>query len=882
MNKHVCIIDGNSLMHRGYHAISFDARANDGTPTNAVLGFLNMFFRYLDVIKPDYIACAFDVGKCTHRLAIFPEYKANRPHMDDDLRVQFPIIEEILRTLDVPIIKVEGWEGDDVLGSISKMCDVDGIKCSIITGDKDANQLIGDNVEIVTSDFRGNIQVRDKLYVRSKFNLDVSQFIDYLALMGDSIDNIPGVKGVGDKRAVELLNKYDNLEGIYAHLDDFKGKLKENIENCEDMAYLSRELATINCDLAIDIDIKNGKSFDFNMADAETVFKNYSLYKSFDKLKNTKALLDSENADRTDSRPVEYPELINSRHILDRVSNDVNSGKFVALSYVLPSKKQLKANPDMGSILGVAGQSWMAHTCVDPQIIKFLVENSVLIGYDVKDILELAYPHDTNIEAVIDESALLEGSYFDLHVLANSLNTSQTFTKQEDFFNEYSDDYFSADTDICEKACKFAYITLTKMNDLADKLAGIGEDAFYVFNNIDMPLLGTLCLIERNGCNVSDIELKKVGDVLKKKIDELQQKIYEIAGEEFNIGSPLVLSKILFDKLGINSSKKTKTGKSTSVDVLKDLQDDYPICGYVIEYREYKKLVNTYIDALPKIKKSDGLVHTTFNLASTATGRLSSTEPNLQNIPVRTALGKQIRAAFHALADSSVFMSADYSQIELRLLAHLSGDKALIEAFKSGEDFHAQTAAKIFNCTLADVDSIMRSKAKAVNFGIVYGQSAFTLAKQIHVSVAEAKEFIDSYYRHYPSVKEYLNECISSATNSGYATTMFGRKRSIPELFSSNSRTVAAGQRIAKNMPMQGSAADIIKLAMLRLQAKLIDGGYKSKIMIQVHDELDLSVPEDEVDTVSKLVKDVMENVAELKVPLIVDVNYGKSWAEAH
>lgn len=882
MNRHICVIDGNSLMHRGYHAISFDARSNDGTPTNAVLGFLNMFFRYLDFIKPDYIACAFDVGKCTHRLDIFPEYKANRPHMDDDLRVQFPVIEEILQTLDIPILKVEGWEGDDILGTVSRMCDDNNIKCSIITGDKDANQLINDNVEIVTSDFRGNIQVRDSEYVKAKFNLDVSQFIDYLALMGDSIDNIPGIKGVGDKRAVELLNKYGNLEGIYAHLDDFKGKWKENIETCEDMAYLSRELATINCDLDLDINISNGSSFDFNLEDAEGVFKHYSLYKSFDKLKATKAILDSEKSAGREFKSIVYPEIIDESYVFDRMSTDINAGKFVALSYVFPSKRQLKSNPYLTPVLGIAGEDWMSDIKPDAEIIKYLVEDSVLIGYDVKEILEIAYPHDTNVETLIDEKTLIEGSYFDLHVIANSIDTSRVFSKQEEFYTEHSSEEFDTETDIFEKARKFAYINLNMMNDFSDDLSNISEDAFYVFNNIDMPLLGTLCLIERNGCNVDDSELNCVGDILKKKINILQNKIYEIAGEEFNIDSPQVLSKVLFEKLGINSSKKTKTGKSTSVEVLRELKDEHPICGYVIEYREYKKLVSTYIDALPKIKKSDGLIHTTFNLASTATGRLSSTEPNLQNIPVRSNIGRQIRESFHSLDDTSVFLSADYSQIELRLLAHLSGDEALIDAFKSGEDFHAQTAAKIFNVALSDVDSAMRSKAKAVNFGIVYGQSAFTLAKQIHVENSEAKEFIDNYYTHYSGVKRYLDDCIKSATDTGYATTMFGRKRSIPELFSDNARVVAAGQRIAKNMPMQGSAADIIKLAMISLQSKLVEEGLHSKIMIQVHDELDLSVPKDEIDTVSKLVKDVMENVTQLRVPLIVDVNYGQNWAEAH
>lgn len=876
MPKKICAIDGNSLMHRAFHAISAPMTAPDGSPTNAIFGFLNMFFKYVSDLKPDLTVCAFDCGKATRRLEIYEKYKESRPPMDDRLRLQFPIIEELLGAMGVPIIKVEGWEGDDILGTLAKRSDQAGHICYIVTSDKDMNQLVDDNIFTVTTDKNRELVIRDKEAVFEKFGVYPNQIIDYLAFVGDSSDDIPGVPSIGEKSAVPMLAKYGNMDEVYDNLADFKGRKLENLIEFKDQGYLSRQLATINTDLDFELDVNEQKSFVYDTNILEETFLKYGLRTPLANFKSTMKKLKDSSSDVEILEEIKYPKVSSVESIL--------KAKEIGCSLVVPTKKYLRANPGAKPVAGLSDGKGTATITLEEltNIIPSIIKNATLVAYDAKDFVELAWPHDNKSSCTINEDELDSAQFFDTHIASNMCDSHLSFKKSEEFFSLYDASGFDVDDDVEERAKKFAYLNLVAKNNLYSRLESQGQHVVNLFEMAEMPLIGTLSRIERNGARIDDDRLADLSAYCNGKIDELSELIFKEAGQEFLIDSPAQLGQVMFEDMGIPPVKKKKTGYSTDASVLAQLAPDYKIAEYVMQYRELAKLKSTYIDALPSIRCSDGLVHTKFNQAATATGRLSSSDPNLQNIPVRTEFGKHIREAFLPLNAGEVFMSADYSQIELRLLAHLSGDENLIEAFCSGRDFHTQTAARIFSVDESEVDTAMRSRAKAVNFGIVYGQQAFTLAKDLGVSYAEAKSMIERYYASYPGVKNFLDRTVAFATENGYAETLFGRRRVIPELQSSNKQLQGFGERTAKNHPMQGTAADIIKKAMIELDSKLRSSKLKSKILIQVHDELDLSVLESEVDEVSALVKSVMENVVALRVPLTVDVSIGKNWAEAH
>ena len=881
VNNKVCVIDGNALMHRAFHAINTPLTAPDGTPTNAVFGFFNMFMKFVTALKPDVTICTFDHGKATHRLELFEEYKANRPKMDDKLRVQFPIVEQVLHAMDVPIVVEEGWEGDDVMGSISKLCDEQGRVCYLVTGDKDMNQLVCDSVFTVTTDRKANnVIIRDEEAVRERFGVRPNQIVDYLALVGDHADNIPGVEGIGDKGAAQLLQKYDTLDGIYSNLSDFKGKRLENLINHKDDAYLSQKLATINKYLDLELDLNSISSFNYQEEKLSAIFEEFGLRSASVSFKKMMNVLNSDEVVEVMPAKVEFPQLKEFLDAKELLLEAIEQGELLGVSVVVPTKAYLKKHPDDEVTVGFATKDCMTFASVEvaKDVIEKSLRSSNLVGYDVKDAIEIAYPHDNSSETSLSENDVLQAKVFDIHACSNMLNSSNTFKTQEVFFSQFGKTY-DVEDDVKMRASEFAYISLLAKSKLSVKL---NEDETKLFYKTECPLTCVLAAIERHGCKLDDAVLEKLKSYCDEELNALKDKIFELAGHDFKIESPAQLSIVLFQEMGIKPLKKTKSGYSTDAKVLTELSEEHEICAHVIKHRELSKLKSTYIDALPKIRLSDNLVHTKFNQAATATGRLSSSDPNLQNIPVRTELGRKIREAFVPLSDAQVFMSADYSQIELRLLAHLSEDEHLIDAFNSGRDFHTQTAARIFGVDEADVTPNMRSSAKAVNFGIIYGQQAYTLSKQLDVSFGEAKDMIDRYYFSYPQVRIFLDKTVEDATRDGFAKTMFGRKRTIPELASNNKQLQAFGQRTAMNHPMQGSAADIIKMAMIRLQNEISSRNLKSKILIQVHDELDLSVPTEEIDEVSALVKDVMENTVFLKVPLTVDVCVGRNWSEAH
>lgn len=871
MDRTIAVIDGNSWVHRAYHAVPPIMKLADGTPTNAVHGFMNMFLSFYDKAQPDAIVVAFDAGIPKFRLEAVEQYKAQRKPMDNELRVQFPIVEELLKSMDIPVIKVEGWEGDDVLGTIAKKCENCGCNTLLVTGDKDINQLASDKTKIVTSknEFIGPDEVLEKYGIR------VDQFIDFLALMGDSVDNIPGVPGIGPKSATKLLNDFESLEGIYENIDKLKGKQKENIENNKEAAYVSRRAATISTDVPIDLDLDGVVFPSFDKDIVTECFVKYRLKNSLaGLLKIVGEELDESisfsDKGKSDLKPP--AKIADFENYVDSI--DLKGDIAIAIDHKLMPPQQatifdLEQDSDSDLLMAISNGDKVA-VYEGEEVLKTL-SNKKLIVENSKDIFELFYSQRYNIDV------------FDISLAAYVLDSSQSKYSAVDVYQQlYGEMLPTLDAEIDKKDAKYidkknknlklrlarrAALTHALYQPICDKL-----DNDKVFYDIEKPLTPVLSELEHNGVKIDTDKMKKLSVETKLTLEKLKAEIYNLATENFNIDSPKQLAYILFEVLELPAKKKNKRGYSTDASVLEDLSSLHPLPAKILEYREYAKIRSTYIEALPNLIAEDGLIHTTFHQRKTTTGRLSSSDPNIQNIPIRSEFGNQIRECFIPLNENDVFLSADYSQIELRLLAHLSEDGGLIEAFKSGADFHSATASQIFG--EPEPTKQQRSAAKAVNFGIIYGQQAYGLSQVLKIDVSEAKEIIEKYFATYPKVRTYLDKVIEDAKSKGYAETMFGRRRYIPELQGSK-RLQAFGERTAMNHPMQGSAADIIKLAM----RACID--VPAKCMMQVHDELDFSCPKDKVGEVSKQVKDIMENVVELKVPLVVDVEVGENWADA-
>ena len=777
--------------------------------------------------------------------------------------------------MNVPVVKVPGWEGDDVLGTVAARNEALGYESLLITGDKDACQLASPLTRIVTTK-KGitDVVVMGPDEVYEKYGVTPDQFPDFLGLMGDSSDNIPGVPGIGPKTATKLLQKYGTLAGIYENLADLKGKQLENLQNNRDAAYLSREVATIVCDLDFPLDLEAAA---FPSFDPDHVVESFGKYRMSSHLPRVLKLAGAEMARETVE--LSFEPVLEGAEARKMLEAAIHAGELLGVALEEPAQVSLF---DAGVTLAVSASNGTALLEGDEALdaLAALVREGRFAAQDVKQILRHVLPNDSSEFARVSEAEVLAADVFDVSLAAYVLNSSTSSYALPQLMETYCGAVLPEADDDARRAA----ISAAAARYLADRLRKELESdgSSYAYFDIDLPLVGVLTCMERTGAAIDAKKLAELGAATQSEIDGLSSQIYELAGETFNIDSPKQLAHILFEVIGLDPIKKNTRGYSTDASVLKELAKVHDLPALVLRYRELAKIKSTYIDALPAMRAGDGRVHTQFNETVTTTGRLSSSEPNLQNIPVRTDFGRQIRACFVPLKAGEVFLSADYSQIELRLLAHLSEDEGLVGAFNSGADFHAATASRVFGLPVDQITPELRSRAKAVNFGIVYGQQAYGLSQSLDIPFGEAKEMIDRYFEAYPGVRAYLDRTIEQAREQGYAETMCGRKRHIAELKAKNAQQRGFGERTAMNHPMQGSAADIIKMAMNEVQRRMIEEGFKAKLMLQVHDELDFSVPEEEVERLSELVREVMQGVVELRVPLVVDVSCGSNWAEAH
>ena len=871
MPKTVAVIDGNSLMHRAYHAVPPTMTAPDGTPTNAAFGFLSMLLKFIEMEQPDALVCAFDKGRPKFRMEALEQYKAQRPPMDEELKAQFPVIENLLAAMNVPVVALPGWEGDDILGTVAARDEELGYRTLLVTGDKDAYQLASDLTKIVTTK-RGitDVVIYGPEEVEERYGVTPAQFTDFLGLKGDKADNIPGVPGIGDKKAASMLQAYGNLEGIYANLDKFKGKQLENLTNYKDDAFLSRQVATIVRDADFELDLESISFPNFNVEQVTEAFTDVRMMAHLAKILNLQggeaASIDLGSWDNF----IEGDEA--------KAAIELPAEGYVPVAWALDPQASLFGD-GLTLAVNLGDSTALFHDEEAKEALAFLVREREIATADAKSLLQVVFPADTAQDSLVSRGEILDAHMFDVALAAYVADSNNGAATLNALMERYAGAVLPDEKDPQKQVALQAAAIGTLVDPLAQELEK--EGARQASDDIDLPLVGVLACMERTGAALDVDHLKALNESTGAEVDRLRAAIYASAGHEFNVDSPKQLSEVLFDELGLTPKKKTRSGYSTNASVLKELTEEHELPGLMLEYREYAKIKSTYIDALPRMRAEDGRVHTSFNEMVTTTGRLSSSDPNLQNIPIRMELGRQIRKVF-VPKEGCVFLDADYSQIELRLLAHLSGDEHLIASFNSGEDFHASTASRVFGVPMDDVTPQMRSRAKAVNFGIVYGQQAYGLSQSLHIPFYEAKEMIDRYFEVHPGVRTYLDDVVAQAHKDGYAVTLFGRRRYIPELKVKNAAQRGFGERTAMNHPMQGTAADIIKLAMRQVQDELVARDLGTRLMLQVHDELDLSVPESEVEEVSDLLTSVMESVAELSVPLLVDVSAGANWAEAH
>ena len=906
------VIDGNSLMHRAFHAVPPTMNAPDGRPTNAIFGFLNKFLKMIDAFNPDGVVVAFDKGKPRVRMEMLPQYKAQRPPMDPDLHAQFPMIKELLAALNVPILQSEGWEGDDILGTMARLGEEAGCDMLLVTGDRDMYQLVTEHVNVVsTRKGLSDVAIMTPESVDDLYHGITPALVpDFYGLKGDTSDNIPGVPGIGPKKASALIAQYGSLDEVIAHADEVKGKMGENLRAHIDDALLSRKVATIRTDAPVELDF-DATSFPAFSADEVsaalgtlgiTAMQNRFLSliggeggaagaaSTFELPAVSRAA--AGDAEALAAAAAEIARAIDAGEwIAAVVDDDKEEGALFGLTRTLwlATSKGLFAleEGDGGAPAEVDGFN-VAHGVIAGVLARLFMEGRVA-SPDMKALLHELSPIDSSESELMDPLAVDSTRIFDTVVAAYLLDSDRS-----EFDEAYLADTYlqmalpaargaeGAGEDAPAPAARTAALTLALVAPLRDRMAR--ENAANVFDGIEMPLVPVLAKMERAGMLVDPDRLHSLSEGLATQIAEVERSIRDLAGDEtFNIGSPMQLSHVLFDVMGLPTKglKKTKRGYySTNAKVLSDLARDHEIVRLILDWREKSKIKSTYLDTLGPLRRGDGRVHTTYNQTITATGRLSSSDPNLQNIPTRSELGRTVKTAFSA-GEGSVFLAVDYSQIELRLLAHLSGDEHLVRAFNEGEDFHAETAARVFGVPVSEVTPDLRSRAKAVNFGIVYGQQAYGLSQSLHISMAEARDMIDRYYEAYPGVRTFLDNVVARAKQTGYAETMYGRRRHIPELKAKNPQLRGFGERTAMNHPMQGTAADIIKIAMARVSRRLEEEGFAAHMILQVHDELDFECPVDEVERLTAMVRDVMEHVVDLRVPLIAEASTGITWADA-
>ena len=905
------VIDGNSLMHRAFHAVPPTMNAPDGRPTNAIFGFLNMFLKMIDAFNPDGVVVAFDKGKPRVRMEMLPQYKAQRPPMDPDLHAQFPMIKELLGALNVPILQSEGWEGDDILGTMARLGEQAGCDMLLVTGDRDMYQLVTEHVNVVsTRKGLSDVAIMTPESVDDLYHGITPALVpDFYGLKGDTSDNIPGVPGIGPKKASALIAKYGSLDEVIAHADEVKGKMGENLRAHIDDALLSRKVATIRTDAPVELDFE-ATSFPAYSADEVSAALGTL---GITAMQNRFLALIGGEGGAAASSVFEIPAMVRAAAgdadalgaVAAEVSRAIDAGEWVA-AVVDDDKEE-------GALFGLTRTLWLAtskglfaleegDSCAAAEVEGFNFAHGVIAGVlarlfmegrvaspDTKALLHELSPIDSSEPELMDPLAADSTCIFDTVVAAYLLDSDRS-----EFDEAYLADTYlqmalpaargaeGAGEDAPAPAARTAALTLALVAPLRECMAR--ENAANVFDGIEMPLVPVLAKMERAGMLVDPDRLHSLSEGLATQITEVERSIRDLAGDEtFNIGSPMQLSHVLFDVMGLPTKglKKTKRGYySTNAKVLSDLARDHEIVRLILDWREKSKIKSTYLDTLGPLRRGDGRVHTTYNQTITATGRLSSSDPNLQNIPTRSELGRTVKTAFSA-GEGSLFLAVDYSQIELRLLAHLSGDEHLVRAFNEGEDFHAETAARVFGVPVSEVTPDLRSRAKAVNFGIVYGQQAYGLSQSLHISMAEARDMIDRYYEAYPGVRTFLDNVVARAKQTGYAETMYGRRRHIPELKAKNPQLRGFGERTAMNHPMQGTAADIIKIAMARVSRRLEEEGFAAHMILQVHDELDFECPVDEVERLTTMVRDVMEHVVDLRVPLIAEASTGITWADA-
>ncbi len=881
--KTIAVIDGNSLMHRAFHAISANMTSPSGEPTNAVFGFVSMLVKLVDSYAPWGIVCCFDKGKPEGRLALLPSYKAKRPPMDPALRVQFPMAEDLLGALAIPVVGIEGWEGDDLLGTLARIGEDEGYDVLLITGDRDMYQLSSDHVKVVsTRKGMTDVQIMTPESVADLYNGVTPELVpDFYGLKGDSSDNIPGVPGIGPKKAAALIAEYGSLDAVIEHADEVKGKMGENLRAHVRDALVSREVAIIRTDAPVDIDLAESRFPRFDPAVVKDAFGALG----FSALtRRVLALVGEGGSEVVAETRLELPEPLEGSAAFEAFERAAAEGQW--LSAAMEANGEALTILDLErprSELWVGCEAGLLHFEGDDAtrlLLEALREHRVA-SCDVKSLVESVYPTDLTLDTELDIRDVAGDRIFDCGVAAYLIDSQIADYAPRSLVMRHLGLDCPRPSDVPSEAALAAWASAKLLPVLRRKLEESGSAP--CFERIEMPLVGVLCSMERLGMRADAAVFDEEEAELKASIDGLVRSIRDRAGEDFSLDSPKQLSHVLFDVLGLPTAglRKTQRGYySTNAKALEELARDHQVVRDILSYRELEKIRSTYLLALPGLIKADGRIHTTFNQTVAATGRLSSSNPNLQNIPVRSELGRRVRQAF-TVAEDEVFLACDYSQIELRLLAHLSGDEGLVAAFNSGADFHAATAARVFGVAVEDVTPALRSRAKAVNFGIVYGQQAFGLSQTLGIGRGEAQEMIDSYYAAYPGVRRYLDETVERARELGYAETMYGRRRPVPDIASRNFQQQAFAERTAMNHPMQGSAADIIKIAMVRVADELARGGYAAKLVLQIHDELDFEVPKAELDEVSELVKRTMEDVVELKVPLVADCSWGATWAEA-
>lgn len=874
--ERLVILDGNSLLYRAYFSMRLLTNS-EGLHTNALYGFTNMLIKIKEDYKPDYIVVAFDKKGPTFRHTEYTEYKAGRKKMPPELAEQFPIAKDILRKFSISIFEKEGFEGDDLIGTLSVFADKNNIETFIITGDRDALQLATDNVKVVlTKKGLTEVQVYDKDKFIEEFNITPNEFIDVKGLMGDTSDNIPGVPGIGEKTAFKLIQEYGTIENLLDNIDKVSGKkLKENLTEYKEQAIMSKKLATIILDAPINLNLEEIKSkSDLDVEGLREIF----LRLQFKNILNKIPELNVENSkeevsvqDELELKIEELKDLVSFKEAVNRLEGhtyilgDISNGNITSKTsidklyisnkennYVINITEFLNENKEevivlLREIFTKSNIEVISHS------VKHIYTSLINLGIRPRDI-----KFDVEIAAYLVDPGKKEYSLKTLieGILHNNIEESSiNHRSKEAFYLKDLYKYYS------EK------ISEMNMNEL--------------MYEVEMPLIKVISIMEKQGIKINKEKLQELSEKFSVEISSMESEIYDLCGEEFNIKSPKQLGKILFEKLDLPAKKKTKTGYSTDAEVLEQLMDSHPVIEKIVYYRQLTKIYSTYVEGLKNVIDSDGKIHSSFNQTVTTTGRLSSTEPNLQNIPIKYEMGREIRKVFIPDSEECVILSADYSQIELRVLAHIAGDENMINAFKEHSDIHRKTASEVFRVPVEEVTSIMRSNAKAVNFGIVYGIGDFSLAKDLGITKKEAKEYIDTYLERYPKIKEYLDKVKDEARETQRVTTILNRIRFIPEIASSRKMVVALGERLAMNTPIQGSAADIIKVAMVNVSRKLESNNLKSTLILQVHDELILNVYKEELKEIEKIVKEEMENAINLSVPLEVDLNYGDNWYEA-